>query len=280
MHLLSFIMLISMSPLKPWVTLLFTHFLFTLTLAKNQAISSQKRVMFRKKISPLLLTYIPIPSSYIYFHNALWLCSPDLPDSSHHSLTFSYILWNPYFMITNSPICSIASLNISCNFCLNWNQRTRLMTFSVSLKLKGKVFIPLISRATSGPRLYQALVKLATPLRHSCPLYHPLPLLIPTHRRWFGTWFTIFPTSSLVIILGNFSIHENYSSNALNSEVTSFSSPPSLYPHSSTHSHSLYPCPAIAANSSDKWFITWSLYFQSLPSISPSSPTLQRVQDL
>lgn len=191
-------------------------------------------------------------------------------------------------MITNSPICSTASLNISYNFCLNWNQRTHfaagqgcLMTFSVSLKLKGKVFIPLISRATSGPRLYQALVKLPTPLRHSCPLYHPLPLLLPTHHCWFGTCFTIFfPTSSLVIILSNFSIHENYSSNALNSEVTSFSSLPSLHPHSSTHSHILHPRPAISANSSDKRFITWSLYFQSLPSISPSSPVLQCVQDL
>ena len=155
------------------------------------------------------------------------------------------------------------------------------MTFSVSLKLKGKVFIPLISRATSGPRLFQAFVKLPTPLRHSGPLYHPLPLLIPTRHCWFGIWFTIFfPTSSLVSIPGNFSIHDNYSSNALNSEVTSFSSPPSLHPHSSTHSHSLDPRPAIAANSSDKWLITWSLHFQSLPSISPSSPILQCVQDL
>lgn len=74
-----------------------------------------------------LPTDIPIPSSYIYFHNALWFCPPALPDSSHHSLSFSYILWNPYFMITNSPICSIASLNISYIFCLNWNQRTHFV---------------------------------------------------------------------------------------------------------------------------------------------------------
>lgn len=164
----------------------------------------------------------------------LFPCSPELFPSLPNLLL--YPLKSLLYDHTLSPICSVVSLNISCNFCLNWNQRTHFaagqgcpMTFSVSLKLKGQVFIPLISRATSGPRLYQALVKLPTPLRHSCPLYHPLPLLLPTHHCGFGTCFTIFfPTSSLVIILSNFSIHENYSSNALNSEVTSFSSLPSL----------------------------------------------------